>query len=158
MSSPRHPYEAALMRALKEEETARHELGAIRRKLVHQKAHVAELACAVDSLIALLSEDQRNFYRDQLSRFRPTVKDRHGTTLFEKIVAKINEWPEMEWSAANIYNLLYDDGIILEIEQVHNTLNYLARKGRLLRTSRGKYVLAGQKKTAGTVVQTTPAA
>lgn len=143
MPGPMDQYVAAMESAIAEQEQLRCIVDSLRGKIGLVEGQISRLATAIEGLLPLLPEERRIEYLNRLSELRPTQRNNRGSTAFEAIVALVDRPPAREWTAPDLYNKLVADGVAVEIEQVHNALNYLTRKGRLMRTSRGRYVPTG---------------
>jgi hypothetical protein len=146
MPSPTDQYEAALKRLVLDEEQARGSVETLRARMATAEAQIAKLVVAVDALLPFIPPERRREYEKRLAEIRPPARPNRGGTAYEAIVALVDRQPSREWTAPELQDALLGSGVVVEIEQVHNVLNYLTRKGRLTRTSRGRYMPVGMKR------------
>jgi phage shock protein A len=137
-------YEAALGRALSDQETIRKAVETMRQKIGVLERQIAVLNDVIEALLPMISEDRRGQYANRLSP--PAARVNRGSTAYDAVVEKIERPPARAWTAPELHRALMDSGIEVEIEQIHNVLNYLYRKGRLVRTTRGTYVPPGMQR------------
>ncbi len=140
-------YEAALAQAVTDVEKLRDVVDMLRARMAAIEGQIAKLVAAAEALSPLVVDDKRNEYRQRLQQIiTGPAKNYRGGTAYEAIVAMMNRLPSREWTAPEVQEKLLENGIPVEIEQVHNVLNYLMRKGRMTRTSRGRYVPSYEQK------------
>ena len=130
---------------------ARQNIEELRQRLSATEANLIQIGSVVDALMAMIPINSRAFYAGKLAGIRPpNAKTNRGTPAFEVISALVERLPHREWSASEIQDVLKTNGgTIVEIEQVHNVLNYLCRRERLARTSRGRYMPMGMHHALG---------
>jgi hypothetical protein len=141
MTAP-NPYEQALAQALDDERMARERAETARQKVLEEEARVAHFRALVDTLMTVIPVNSRAFFTGKIAGIRPTTGKR-GSTALEAVNTLIDRLPHREWTAPEIQELLKVNGLIIEIEQVHNLLNYLWRRDRIARSTRGRYMPLG---------------
>jgi hypothetical protein len=70
-----------------------------------------------------------------------TAPSSRGGPVFENVIRLIDERPD--WTAASLRRRLSEQGQLVDSKTLSNCLNYLVKSGRLVRISRGHYVVAG---------------
>jgi len=134
-SSP--AYEDTLKRALAEREQVAHEREAIEGHVNDLEMRHADLTALVKSLLPLLPADKRAIYAKKLAT--PVVSGRASEAHSNVIQILAVHNAKREWTALDVQTALRQVGIESDIKPIHNTLNYLAREGRIRRISRGRY-------------------
>jgi hypothetical protein len=132
-------YEAALESALDDADEALARVKAQRHALAVAEAEANKRVQLAEALLSSLPPERSGMYRWRIDSLRPARAGRGTTTTYESIVELFAEHPPREWSAPQIHQSLAGKGVAAEPEQIHNVLQYLWRKGRLRRVSRGRY-------------------
>ena len=103
---------------------------------------ISTLTDLVRNLIAVLPPERRSAYLKQLNELSivASPQPRSGT-VYGNVVNLLTGNPKMEWSASKIQEKLDKTGADTDTKSIHNTLNYLAKTGRLKRVARGCYVV-----------------
>jgi hypothetical protein len=147
MTAPNVPtlgaYEATLDRLISDEELARGRSDELRMMLASAEARIAEIARAVDAMLDIIPPERQDSYTKRLAAIRPPNRGTRGTTAYEGVLEVFRRYPGREWSAPQLQDELTRIGVPVEIEQIHNVLTYLAKKGRVHRRLRGRYVPLG---------------
>jgi predicted transcriptional regulator of viral defense system len=94
------------------------------------------------NLIAILPPPERAVYSRRLSemRIKPPSETR-GTPTYDNVVALLAHSDVKPVNVVVVQNELNQRGVVADKKSVHNSLNYLARKGRLKRIARGHYIV-----------------
>jgi hypothetical protein len=138
--NPDEPYEAALDKALTDERWARELAGSLKHRLAHIEKRLSHLSSAIDALLELIPEDRRRIFADRVAELQRPARASNRTAAYDAVVCLLEHAePTREWSAPEVQKALLPE-LPLELGQVANILSYLARKNRIVRTKRGKYV------------------
>ena len=140
--SPRDAYQVALTTALEDLAEARAEGLSATNKLAEADARVAELTNLIRSLLAFLPKEQAVTYANAI-RQQVIGEQRlsHAGPVHEKVVKLFAGSQKREWTTLAVQEALENQGAEADPKAVHNVLNYLNKKGRLRRISRGRYVI-----------------
>jgi hypothetical protein len=134
------PYEIALDKALTDERWARELSASLKHRLAHIEKRLSHLSSAIDALMELIPENRRVIFADRVAELRRPAKASNRTAAYDAVVDLLeHSEATTEWSAPQVQKAL-SPGSSLEQGQVANILSYLARKNRIVRTARGKYV------------------
>lgn len=136
-------YEAALESAFADLVRAQEEVRARRNGLAIAEARARELSQLALSLIDMVPPEDRADHRHRVAALRQSSgsASRGATVTYANVVELFARQPSREWSASEAHGELVAKGVPTDAEQVHNVFQYLARKGRLERVSRGRYRL-----------------
>lgn len=143
-------YEAALESALADLELAQEEVRARRNELAIAEGRARELSQLALSLIDMVPPEDRSDHRHRVAALLQSSgsASRGATVTYANVVELFARQPSREWSASEAHSELVAHGVPTEAEQVHNVFQYLARKGRLRRVSRGRYRLGAGAEAA----------
>lgn len=133
-------YEAALERALDDLLRAQQAAAKAREELQAADARVLELRQLAKSLLSILPEERATKYAtlfDQTSEKSPSG-GRAGP-VYDNVINLFSVTSQRRWSASEVQAALSSEGRGADAKSVLNVLNYLVRKGRLKRISRGHY-------------------
>jgi hypothetical protein len=132
-------YEAAIEKAIEEIRSGQRQLHEVKQATLYWEKRVQDALRVVDTLMNVLPEDRKAVFLERTRGFRaPTPVSRGGET-YDNVVDLFTRKKRPFWTASDIHNELSNAGKVAEIQQIHNVLNYLMRKGRLKRVSRGRY-------------------
>jgi hypothetical protein len=132
-------YELAIERAIEEIRSGQRQLHEIRQATLYWEKRVQDALRVVDTLMNVLPEDRRAVFLERTKAFRPPTPSGRGGEIYDNVIDLFARKKRPFWTAADIHNELSNAGKIAEIQQIHNVLYYLMRKGRLKRVSRGRY-------------------
>jgi hypothetical protein len=108
----------------------------------HAAGRVKDLLRLADALIAVLPLDRRIAYAARTAAFRAIARPGRGSgAVNDNIIAIVTEKEQV--TAADVRNALMHKGMAVDQKQINNSLDYLARSGRLKRIGRGRYEIAG---------------
>jgi hypothetical protein len=137
-------YRAAAESALADFERAQEDARQKRKSLAISEARAHELLQLVQKLLVMLPADKAAAYRIRVSRLQsPARAGRGTTTTYDNVVELFAKLPKRLWSPSEVHQELTAKGVPTESEQIHNVFQYLAKKGRLERVSRGRYRVVG---------------
>ena len=132
-------YEVAIEKAIEEIRSGQARIHELQQMALAWEKRVQGALRVVDTLMNVLPEDRRAVFLERTKGFRaPTPASRGGET-YDNVVDLFTRMKRPFWTASDIHNELSNAGKVAEIQQIHNVLNYLMRKGRLKRISRGRY-------------------
>jgi hypothetical protein len=141
---PPTPYEAALEKALSDAENVNTQLRDARESVTGLEIRAEELFRLISLLTAALPMERRSLYAERAGALRRPTHQARGSATFENVVELFAKDERREWSAPEVQQALIARGTpATDPDQVSNVLHYLARKGRLKRISRGRYVIIG---------------
>jgi hypothetical protein len=142
INSPR-PYQAALESLMGELEDAQNEARDKRIDLAIAEARILDLCETARRLVEMMPPHDRADLRHRIAAIvQPLGRLSRGATIaYSNILDLLMNEPGKDWSAPEVHNVLVAKGIPSDQEQVHNVLQYLARKQRIERVSRGRYRL-----------------
>jgi hypothetical protein len=132
-------YEAAIEKAIEEIRSGQRQLHELKQATVYWEKRVQDASRVVDTLMNVLPEDRRTVFLERTRPFRPPTAASRGGETYDNIIDLFTRKKRPFWTASDIHNELSNAGKVAEIQQIHNVLNYLMRKGRLKRVSRGRY-------------------
>jgi hypothetical protein len=137
------PYEAALESAFADLEAAQEEVHEKRNELAIAEARARELSQLALRLIEVVTPSDRANHRHRVAALLQSSSgtSRGATVTYANVVQLFAKEPKREWSAPEAHAELVARGIPADAEQVHNVFQYLAKKGRLERVSRGRYII-----------------
>lgn len=138
-------YEAAFRAALDDIDRTQEEACIAKEKLQTLEEKISDLSELVRRLHSFLPLDRRSIYADRLTRLlQGTQTSGRATTVFDNVVELFTRARQQEqrsnWTAAEVQAALTSKGTSTDPKAVYNVLNYLARKGRLRRVSKGQYI------------------
>lgn len=138
------PYEAAAESAIASYEKAQNDVRAARIALAHAEANAASFGRLAETLLAQVPEERRDAFAERLARLRVgEFGGRPSTVTYRNIVELFGNHPPRQWSVPEAHRELAAKGIPADPDQIQNVFQYLARKGRLKRVSRGRYIIVG---------------
>lgn len=137
------PYEVALESAASDLERMQAEIRDLRKALAIAEAHVREIGGLIDRLIQRVPPERRAAYERRLAPLQSPIRSGRGTTTYENVIELFVHQPPRTWTAPDVHKELAAKGIPSDPDQIHNVFQYLARKGRLRRISRGRYEVVG---------------
>jgi hypothetical protein len=132
-------YEVALEKAIEEVRNGQRQLHEVKQLALRWEKRVQDALRVVDTLMNVLPEDRRAVFLERTRSFRPPTPATRGGETYDNVVDLFTREKRPFWTASDIHNELSNAGKVAEIQQIHNVLNYLMRKGRLKRVSRGRY-------------------
>jgi hypothetical protein len=132
-------YEAAIETAIEEIRSGQRQLHELRQATLSWEKRVQDALRVVDTLMNVLPEDRRAVFLERTRPFRPPTPPSRGGETYDNVVDLFTRKKRPFWTASDIHDELSNAGKVAEIQQIHNVLNYLMRKGRLKRISRGRY-------------------
>jgi hypothetical protein len=132
-------YEVAIEKAIEEIRSGQRQLHELRQATLHWEKRVQDAVRVVDTLMNVLPENRRAVFLERTRPFRPPTPASRGGETYDNVVDLFTRKKRPFWTASDIHNELSNAGKAAEIQQIHNVLNYLMRKGRLKRVSRGRY-------------------
>ena len=138
------PYERAVESALSEYERALNDVRAARSTLANAEAEAASVLRLAETVIAHLPQERRTGFDERLGRLRAgDVGGRPSSATYRNVVELFANHPPRQWSVADAFSALAAKGLPADADQIQNVFQYLARKGRLKRVSRGRYYVVG---------------
>jgi hypothetical protein len=132
-------YEAAIEKAIEEIRSGQRQLHELKQATVYWEKRVQDALRVVDILMNVLPQDRRTVFFERTRTFRPATLASRGGETYDNVIDLFTREKRPFWTASEIHNELTNAGKVAEIQQIHNVLNYLMRKGRLKRISRGRY-------------------
>jgi hypothetical protein len=132
-------YEAALEKAIQDIKDGQRQLHEVRQLATMWEKRVQAKFQVVDTLINVLPSDRKEVFLEKARPFRPTTFASRGGETYDNVIDLFTRTRRPFWTASDIHNELSNAGKVAEIQQIHNVLNYLMRRGRLKRISRGRY-------------------
>jgi hypothetical protein len=132
-------YEVALEKAIQDIKDGQRQLHEVRQTATMWEMRIQAKLQVVDTLINVLPSDRKEVFLEKARPFRPTTFASRGGETYDNVVDLFKRKKRPFWTASDIHNELSNAGKVAEIQQIHNVLNYLMRKGRLKRVSRGRY-------------------
>lgn len=136
-------YEVALQKALQDLSAARQEEARAKDRLAETRATSRELADLVRSLVAILPPDQRKVYEAAAKELGAgDHAPSRGSHVYDNVIGLFSRTDKQEWTATQVQSALAVAGSQASAKSVYNVLNYMERKGRLRRISRGRYLIA----------------
>src|SRR5947208_5882523 len=134
------PYRSAVESALGDFERAQEDVRQKRNALAIAERRSHELFQLIEKLIVMLPADQAAPYRVQAFKLQSPTRTGRGTTVtYDNVVELFAKQPKRLWSPSEMHQELAANGMPVQPEQIHNVFQYLAKKGRLKRESRGRY-------------------
>jgi predicted transcriptional regulator of viral defense system len=95
-------------------------------------------------LTATLPRERQHLYAERAGSLRRPNQAARGSTSFENVIALFAHEEPKEWTAPEVQRALVGRGTPPDKpDQISNVLQYLARKGRLKKIGRGRYVVMG---------------
>ena len=141
-SQSESPYESALVAALDDLAHARADARSARGNLVTKEARVAEVIQLIRSLVAMLPPERGGVFLESLRELGVTSQSSNRSgPVYDNVVDLFVRTRRRDWSAAEVQAALADSGVQADPKAVYNVLGYLARRGRLRRYGRGRYLL-----------------
>jgi hypothetical protein len=132
-------YEVAIEKAIEEIRSGQRQLHELKQATLYWEKRVQDALRVVDTLMNVLPDDRRSVFFERTRPFRPPMPASRGGETYDNVVDLFTRKKLPFWTASDIHNELSNAGKVAEIQQIHNVLNYLMRKGRLKRISRGRY-------------------
>jgi hypothetical protein len=132
-------YEVAIEKAIQDIKDGQRQLHEVRQSATMWEKRIQGALQVVDTLINVLPPDRKAVFLERARPFRPTTSATRGGETYDNVIDLFTRTKRPFWTASEIHNELSNAGKVAEIQQIHNVLNYLMRKGRLKRISRGRY-------------------
>ena len=132
-------YEAAIEKAIEQIQSGQARLHELQQATLTLEKRVQDALRVVDTLINVLPPDRKAIFLEKTRPFRPATPAGRGGETYDNVIDLFTRKKRHFWTASDIHNELSNAGKVVEIEKIHNVLNYLMRKGRLKRISRGRY-------------------
>jgi hypothetical protein len=123
----------ALIHLFSEYERARTERDATENRL-------ARFAETIQLLIAGLPQPNRDEFSRRFDEVRTGTQNRGGEA-FGNVIALFKHDRQKTWTIPEIQTALNKSNASSDSKAVYNAITYLARTGRLMRVSRGRYVI-----------------
>jgi hypothetical protein len=137
------PYELALESAIKDAQLAQDLVREQRAALAAAEGRAHELVKLAETLLEQIPLDRQSEYRPRIAGLQLPPRSSRGSTTYENVIDLFTRQPRREWTAPDIQRSLAAKGISAQSEQIQNVIQYLLRKGRLRRVSRGRYFVVG---------------
>jgi len=135
-------YEAALAAALDDLTDAKVAAHGARESAMSAEARVAELTELARSLAAMMPQDRATPYLQRLHTLGTSIDtSKRAGPVYENVVELFSKTHRRDWSAADVQTALAEAGKGADPKAVYNVLSYLARRGRLRRYGRGRYLI-----------------
>jgi|ERR1700732_1065331 len=101
---------------------------------------LARFAETIQLLIATFPQPDRDEFSRRFDEVRTGAQSRGGE-VFGNVIALFKHDPEKAWTVPEIQTALNKGDSVPDSKAISNTIAYLARIGRLMRISRGRYVI-----------------
>lgn len=137
-SSP-EAYEVAIEKAIQEIKNGQRQLHELKQATLKWEKRVQDALRVVDTLMNVLPPDRMAVFLERMRPFRPATPVGRGGETYDNVIDLLTRKKRPFWTASEIHNELTNAGKGVEIQQIHNVLNYLMRRGRLKRITRGRY-------------------
>lgn len=138
------PYGIALESAIADLERTLAQIRDLRKAMAVAQARANDVRALIDQLGRYLPSHEFARYQQRLYALQsPADLGRGTTTTYDNVVELFARCPPRHWSASEVHKELAAKGIPSDPNQIHNVFQYLARKGRLRRVSRGRYEVRG---------------
>lgn len=136
-------YEMALEKALSDLSDARRNQAITKERAEQADVRVAELSILVRNLLGILQPEQRQKYevsaRDLGAGEQQPVK---VGPVYDNIVSLFSSHSnKKQWTANEVQAALASRNESIAPKSVYNVLNYMEKRGRLRRISRGRYLI-----------------
>jgi hypothetical protein len=132
-------YEGAIEKAIEEIHNGQRQLHEVRQLVLAWEKRVQDALRIVDTLLNVLPPDRQAVFLERMRPYRPATPASRGGETYDNVIDLFTRTKRSFWTAAEVQKELADAGKNVEIQQIHNVLNYLMRRGRLKRVSRGRY-------------------
>jgi hypothetical protein len=132
-------YEIAIRTAIEEIDNGQRQLHELRKVTLAWEKRVQDALRVVETLLNVLPPDRQAVFLEKTSPYRPATPASRGGETYDNVIDLFTRTKRHFWTASEIHNELSNAGKVAEIQQIHNVLNYLMRRGRLKRVSRGRY-------------------
>lgn len=96
-----------------------------------------DLLRLTDALIAVVPAERRPHYAESIAKYRMVSRPRRIEALNDNIVSIVRE--KQRATVADVRDTLTDQGVPTDQKQVTNALDYLVRRGQLVRIAPGVY-------------------
>lgn len=136
------PYEAALEKALSDLADARRNQAGAKERAEQADALATELSVLVRNLLCILKPEQRQKYEALAQGLGADERQAvRGGPVYDNIVNLFSRSRKQEWTASEVQAALDDPSESIAPKSIYNVLNYMEKKGRLRRISRGRYLI-----------------
>src|SRR5947208_11371607 len=138
------PYQSAVESAISDFERAQQDVRLKRNDLAIAERRSHELFQLIEKLLTMLPIDQAAGYRARAVRLRSPGRAGRGTTVtYDNVIDFFAKHPTRQWSPSEMHQELSANGTPADPDQIHSVFQYLLKKGRLKRESRGRYSVIG---------------
>lgn len=136
-------YEVALERALTDLADARRKQAIAKEHAEQADERVAELSILVRNLLSVLKPEQRKKFEVEAAGLsaaaaRPAVR---SGPVHDNIVDLFSHSNKQQWTVKEVQKALSDREEAAPSKSIYNVLNYMEKRGRLRRVSRGRYLI-----------------